>query len=72
VETASAGSIVSGGTIEDSGVFLDKGSVEINISSALSLSLGVDASGDSEELLLTVESSGNTRSTGVLGWRELF
>jgi len=72
VETASAGSIVSGGTIEDSGLFSAAGSVEVDISSALSLSLGVDANGDSEELFLTVASSGNTRSTGLLGWRELF
>ena len=72
VETAYSGTIVSGGTIEDSGLFSAAGSVEVDISSALSLSLGVNANGDSEELFLTVASSGNTRSTGLLGWRELF
>ncbi len=71
VETASAGTIVSGGTIEDSGLFSSVGSVEIDVVSALSLSLGTNGDGNSEELFLTIASSGNTRSTGLLGWREL-
>lgn len=72
VETTSSGTIVSGGTVIDSGFFSSAGSVEVDVVSALSLSLGVNGNGESETLFLTVASSGNTRSTGLLGWRELF
>ena len=36
----------------------------------LSLSLGVDNNGNSDELFLTVASSGNAKATGLLGWIE--
>lgn len=72
VETTSSGTIVSGGTVVDSGLFLDKGSTGIASDNGLSLSLGVNVDGSSETLFLTVASSGNTESTGMLGWRELF
>lgn len=72
VETTSSGAIVSGGTIVDSGFFSSAGSVELELASALASSLGVNGNGESETLFLTVASSGNTRSTGLLGWRELF
>jgi len=70
VETTSAGSIVSGGTIVNAGLYFSAGSVGINVQDGLSLSLGVDATGASDELFLTVTSSGNAKATGMLGWIE--
>ena len=72
VQTTSSGTIVSGGTIVDSGLFSERGSVEIAHTNGLSLALGVNEDGSSETLFLTVASSGNTTTTGLLGWRELF
>jgi hypothetical protein len=71
VQTTSSGTIVSGGTIVDSGLFSERGSVEIAHTNGLSLALGVNEDGSSETLFLTVASSGNTSTTGLLGWREL-
>ena len=70
VETTSAGAIVSGGTIVNAGVYFSAGSVAINVQDGLSLSLGVDANERSDELFLTVTSSGNAKATGLLGWIE--
>lgn len=72
VETTSAGTIASGGTVVNAGLFATAGSVEIDIQNGLSLALGVNASGVSDELLLTVESDQNARATGMLGWIETF
>lgn len=71
VQVTSSGSIVSGGTVVDSGLFSAAGSVEVNVAAGLALSLGTKPDGTSEELFLTVASSGNARATGMLGWREL-
>lgn len=71
VEVTTSGSIVSGGTIIDSGLFSSAGSVEIPLVAGLASSLGVNGSGTSEELFLTVTSSGNAKATGLLGWREV-
>jgi hypothetical protein len=71
VQTTSSGTIVSGGTIVDSGLFSERGSAEIAHTNGLSLALGVNEDGSSETLFLTVASSGNTATTGLLGWREL-
>lgn len=70
VETTSSGSFVSGGTVVNAGVYFSAGSVAINVQDGLSLSLGVNASGVSDELFLTVTSSGNAKATGMLGWIE--
>jgi len=70
VETTSAGSIVSGGTTVNAGLYYSAGSVEIDVQDGLSLSLGVNGSGVSDELFLTVTSSGNAKATGMLGWIE--
>jgi hypothetical protein len=70
VEITSAGTIVSGGTIANAGLYYSAGSVAINVQDGLSLSLGVDASGVSDQLFLTVTSSGNAKATGMLGWIE--
>jgi len=72
VEVTSSGSIISGGTVIDSGLFSSAGSLEVNTPAGLSLSLGVKPDGSSEELFLTVASSGNAKATGMLGWRELY
>lgn len=71
VETTVSGSIVSGGTIVNSGLFSSAGTLEVTIPAGLSLSLGVNANGSSDELFLTVTSSGNAKATGLLGWREV-
>jgi len=70
VETTSSGSFVSGGTIVNAGLYFSAGSVEIDVQDGLSLSLGVDANGVSDELFLTVASSGNAKAAGMLGWIE--
>lgn len=70
VETTSAGSIASGGTIVNAGLYFSAGSVAINVQDGLSLSLGVKADNTSDELFLTVTSSGNAKATGMLGWIE--
>lgn len=71
VQVTSSGTIVSGGTIIDSGLFSAAGSIEVNVAAGLALSLGTNPDGSSEELFLTVTSSGNARAIGMLGWREL-
>jgi hypothetical protein len=70
VETTSAGSIVSGGTVVNAGLYFSAGSVAIDVQDGLSLALGVDANGTSDRLFLTVTSSGNAKATGMLGWIE--
>lgn len=71
VQTTSSGSVVSGGTVIDSGLFSAAGSVELPLGAGLASSLGVNVDGSSEELVLTVTSSGNAKATGLLGWREV-
>lgn len=71
VEVTVSGFIVSGGTVVDSGLFSSTGSVEVAVPAGLSLALGVKPDGTSEELFLTVTSSGNVKATGLLGWREV-
>lgn len=71
VQTTSSGSIVSGGTVIDSGLFSSAGSIELPLGAGLASSLGVNDDGSSEELVLTVTSSGNAKATGLLGWREV-
>jgi len=70
VEVTSSGSIVSGGTTVNAGLYFSAGSVAINVQDGLSLSLGVKENGASDELFLTVASSGNAKATGMLGWIE--
>jgi len=66
----SSGSIVSGGTIVNSGLFSSAGSLDVATPAGLAFSLGTNADGSSEELFLTVTSSGNAKATGMLGWQE--
>jgi len=71
VEVTSSGSIVSGGTIIDSGLLSSAGSLDVAVPAGLAFSLGLKPDGSSEELFLTVASSGNAKATGMLGWREV-
>ena len=66
----SFGTIVSGGTIVNAGLYYSAGSIAINVQDGLSLALGVNGSGVSDQLFLTVTSSGNAKATGMLGWIE--
>ena len=70
VEATSAGIIVSGGEIINTGLYSSAGSVGINVQDGLTLSLGIQPNGASDELFLTITSSGNAKATGLLGWVE--
>ena len=71
VEVMSSGT-VSGGTVIDSGLFGSRSTAVFEPSSALALSLGVDANGNSDVIALTLQCSSSENATGLLGWRELF
>lgn len=71
VETMSSGT-VSGGTVIDSGLFGSRSTAVFEPASALALSLGVDANGNSDVIALTLQCSSSENATGLLGWRELF
>ncbi len=71
VEIIASGTVVSGGTIIDSGLFSATGSLEVSVPNGLAQSLGVRPDGSSEEMVLTVTSSGNAKATGMLSWREV-
>lgn len=71
VETITSGSSVSGGTIVDSG-FVSQGSANnYAIEESIRLALGQNASGVSDTLVLTVDSSVNAKALGMIGWVEL-
>jgi hypothetical protein len=70
VETMASGTF-SGGTVIDAGLVGARTSIEFNPSSALALSLGANASGESDTLALTIECSSSVNATGLLGWREV-
>jgi hypothetical protein len=61
----------TGGTVIDSG-FVSQGSANnYAVAEAIRLSLGQNASGVSDQLILTVESSGNAKALGMIGWVEV-
>lgn len=70
VETLTAATI-TGGTVVAAGLVGTRGSASLATKSALELSLGVDANGNSDVLVLTLEADSSTKGTGLLGWREL-
>lgn len=70
VETITAATI-SGGTVIAAGLVGSRGSVAFNTANALGLSLGVDANGASDILVLTMEADSSTKGVGLLGWREV-
>jgi hypothetical protein len=71
VEIISSGTTVAGGTIVDSG-FVSQGSANnYAIAESIRLSLGQNASGVSDTLVLTVDSAANAKALGMIGWVEL-
>jgi hypothetical protein len=61
----------SGGTVIDSG-FVSQGSANnYAVAEAIRLALGQNASGVSDTLILTVDSSVNAKALGMIGWVEL-
>lgn len=71
VEIISSGTTVAGGTVIDSG-FVSQGSANnYAIAESIRLSLGQNASGVSDTLVLTVDSSVNAKALGMIGWVEL-
>lgn len=61
----------SGGDVIAAGLVGSRGSVSLPTKSALELSLGVDANGTSDVIVLTLEADSSTKGAGLLGWREL-
>jgi hypothetical protein len=71
VETITTADTVSGGTIVNTGIISQGQSVNLNIDTAIRLALGVNASGESDTLILTVDSGVNSKALGQLGWVEI-
>jgi hypothetical protein len=71
VETITTASAVSGGTIVNTGIISQGQSINLNIDTAIRLALGVNASGVSDTLILTVDSAVNSKALGQLGWVEI-
>lgn len=63
--------VISGGTVVGAGLVGTRGSSSLNTAAGLALSLGVDANGVSDILVLTMQADTATKGTGLLGWREL-
>lgn len=61
----------SGGTVIAAGLVGSRGNTHLDTKSGLELSLGVDANGTSDVIVLTLEADSLTKGTGLLGWREL-
>jgi hypothetical protein len=70
VETMSTGTF-SGGTVIGGGLAAAQSDVEFSPESGLALSLGTNASGISDVLVLTLQCSSSENATGLLGWREV-
>ena len=71
VETVTTASFVSGGTIVNTGMISQGQSVNLTVDTAIRLALGVNASGVSDTLVLTVDSEVNSKALGQLGWVEI-
>lgn len=70
VETITSGT-ATGGTIVDAG-FVSQGSANnYAVAEAIRLSLGQNASGESDTLVLTVDSSVSSKALGMIGWVEV-
>jgi len=70
VQTMSSGTF-SGGTVVGGGLVAARSDVEFSPESGLALSLGVNASGESDVLALTIQCSSSQEATGLIGWREV-
>ena len=71
VETTTSATTISGGTIVNTGIVSQRQSVNLSIDSAIRLALGVDASGQSDILMLTVDSELSAKAIGQIGWVEV-
>ena len=71
VEILTTTTAFSGGTVIGAGLIGNQGFTVFNTESAIALSLGVNASGNSDVLALTIEADSSTKATGLLGWREV-
>jgi len=70
VEVTTSGT-ATGGTVVDAG-FVSQGSANnYDIAVAIRLALGQNASGESDTLILTVDSSVNAKALGMIGWVEI-
>lgn len=70
VEVTTSGA-ASGGTVIDSG-FVSQGSANnYAVAEAIRLALGQNASGESDTLVLTVDSSVSSKALGIIGWVEV-
>jgi hypothetical protein len=71
VETTTSGTSFSGGTIVNTGIVSQGQSVNLAIDTAIRLALGVNASGISDTLVLTVDSDTASKALGQIGWVEI-
>ncbi len=71
VETTTSGSSISGGTVVLAGLLSQGQSTNLSIDVAVRLALGVNASGESDVLALTVDSAISSKALGQLGWVEI-
>lgn len=71
VETTTSATTISGGTIVNTGIVSQGQSTNLSIDTAIRLSLGVNASGQSDTLMLTVDSDAAAKVVGQLGWVEV-
>ena len=67
-----SGGTVSGGTIVAAGLISGRNATEFSPESALALSLGKDNAGNSDVLALTIQCDTVMKTTGFIGWRELY
>lgn len=70
VEVTTSGT-ATGGTVVDSGFISQDSSATYAMDTAIRLSLGQDASGVSDTLILTVDSGANAQALGMIGWVEV-
>lgn len=71
VEVITSGTTVSGGTVIDSGFVSQGASNNYAVAEAIRLSLGQNASGVSDTLVLTVDSGVSAKALGMIGWVEV-
>jgi hypothetical protein len=70
VQTMSSGTF-SGGTVINAGLVGPQSSIAFHPQRALELSLGTNAAGESDIVILTIQCSAAENATGLLGWREV-
>jgi hypothetical protein len=71
VEVTTSATAVSGGTIVNTGIVSQGQSLGLTIDTAIRLALGVNASGQSDILMLTVDSDVSAKAIGQIGWVEV-